>query len=70
MMIIFYPAERNMEYGPHPALVVRNSNTHGLGVYTREALPAGTVVERCAILVGLSKLGDFFVSKCSKIMPR
>lgn len=39
-----------MEYGPHPALVVRSSKTHGLGVYTREALPAGTVVERCAIL--------------------
>ena len=39
-----------MEYGPHPALVVRSSKTHGLGVYTRDALPAGTVVERCAIL--------------------
>ena len=39
-----------MEYRPHPALVVRSSKTHGLGVYTREALPAGTVVERCAIL--------------------
>ena len=39
-----------MEYCPHPALVVRDSKTHGLGVYTREALPAGTVVERCAVL--------------------
>jgi hypothetical protein len=47
---MFYPKGINMEYFPHPALVVRDSKTHGLGVYTREALPAGTIIERCPIL--------------------
>ena len=46
---IFFSAIE-MEYCPHPALVVLDSKTHGLGVFTRECIPAGTVVERCAIL--------------------
>ena len=39
-----------MEYGPHPALVVRASSTHGLGVFAKYSIRAGTVIERCAIL--------------------
>ena len=39
-----------MEYFPLPALHVRSSPKHGLGVFTREPLAADAVVERCAVL--------------------
>lgn len=39
-----------MEYRPHPDVCVRPSATHGLGVYAAAAIPADTVLERCAVL--------------------
>ena len=46
--IIFLHTE--MEYRPHPDVCVRPSETHGLGVYAAAALPADTIIERCAVL--------------------
>lgn len=42
-----------MQYAPLPCLAVRESPAHGLGVFTSEAIPAGTVVERAAVLESL-----------------
>ena len=42
-----------MEYAPLPCLAVKQSPAHGLGVFTREAIAAGTVVERAAVLESL-----------------